>query len=181
MTPNIMLAPYPVADPERINPQAQAEILWLQQLITGVRNIRGEMNIAPRKPLPLLFQPGDELDEERLLRNHIQINRLAGAESQQLLGAGENPPPSATSLAGAMKIFIPMGSFIDREAESLRLRRELERLQKQAQRCNDKLDNPQFIERAPAVVVAKERRQLAELETALSKLQEQYKRVSAWS
>ncbi|HED15067.1 MAG TPA: valine--tRNA ligase [Gammaproteobacteria bacterium] len=176
----IMLAPYPVADPERINPQAQSEILWLQQLIAGVRNIRGEMNIAPRKPLPLLFQPGDELDEERLLRNRIQISQLACAKSQQLLGAHENPPPSATSLAGAMKIFIPMGSFIDKEAETLRLRRELERLQKQAQRCHNKLANPQFIERAPAVVVAKERQQLAELEAALSKLQEQYDRVSAW-
>jgi len=174
----IMLAPYPVADPGRINSEAQAEMQWLQQLITGVRNIRGEMNIAPRKPLPLLFQSSDPLDKQRLQQNQSRITILACAESQQMLETDQIPPPSATSLAGEMKIFIPMGSFIDKQAEYLRLGRELERLQKQAERSQNKLANPQFIERAPAAVVTKEQQQLDDLQAAMSKLQQQYERVA---
>ncbi len=77
-----------------------------------------------------------------------------------------------------MKIFIPMGSFIDKQAEYLRLGRELERLQKQAERSQNKLANPQFIERAPAAVVTKEQQQLDDLQAAMSKLQQQYERVA---
>lgn len=175
----IMLAPYPVANHDRIHPESQAEMGWLQQLIAGVRNIRGEMNIAPRKPLPLLFQTDNSLDRERLQRNSVYIEHLACAGSQRLLSAEETPPASATALAGNLKILIPMGSFIDKTAEQKRLNRELGRLEKQAERSRNKLNNPQFIERAPAAVVAREQQQLTELDSALGKLHEQYQQVIA--
>ncbi len=169
-----MLAPYPVADSKRINFGAQSEMRWLQQLITGRRTIRGEMNIVPREPLPLLFQAAEPLDVERLQHNRVYIQQLACAESQQLLTMDETPPPCATALAGSLKILIPMGSFIDIKAEQKRLSRELERLEKQALRSRNKLANPQFIERAPAAVVAKERQQLTELDAAMNQLREQH-------
>ncbi len=169
----IMLAPYPVADSERIHPEALSEMHWLRALITGIRTIRAEMNIAPRKPLPLLLQTSESLDIERLQRNRVYIQQLAGTESQQLLAAGEIPPPCATALAGSLKILIPLGSFLDVKAEKKRLGRELERLEKQALRSRNKLANSQFIERAPAAVVTKERQQLSKLDTAMKQLQAQ--------
>ena len=175
----IMLQPYPVADESKIDSDAEAEIKWLQGVITGVRNIRGEMGISPAKELDVLFQNGGELDKARLEGNRNFLSKLASLSSITWLNAGDEAPMSATQLVGDMEVLVPMAGLIDKTAELARLQKELDKLHKETGRLKGKLTNEKFVSNAPADVVAKEQEKLAEAEKALVKLQEQYGKIEA--
>jgi len=112
----IVLAPYPVADADAADPGAVAEIQWVQQFILGVRRIKGEMNIAPGKPLPVLVQDAGGDDLARIERHELYLQNIARLESLTRLGADETAPPSATALLGGMKILVPMAGLVDVDA-----------------------------------------------------------------
>ena len=78
-----------------------------------------------------------------------------------------------------MKLLIPMAGLIDKDAELARLSREIDKLRKDLDKCQGKLDNPSYVERAPTEVVAQERVRVAELQSALSRLDEQATRIRA--
>jgi len=175
----IMLQPYPQADDSRIDETAIADIEWLKKVIIGIRNIRGEMNIAPGKPLPIYFSNGNAEDQRRLEGNRQFLAKLANLDTIHWLNAGEEAPMSATALVGNMEIRVPMAGLIDKNAELARLNKEVEKLQKELQRVQGKLGNESFIGKAPAEVVAKEREKMAEMEAALGKLQQQQQAIAA--
>jgi valyl-tRNA synthetase len=170
---SIMLARYPQSDARKIDAPAEAEIAWLQQVILGIRNIRGEMNIPPGKQLPLLLRNGDTLDRTRLADNQLSLMKLANIASMNWLSDGDTAPLSATALAGNLEILIPMSDLIDKNAELARLQKEVERLEKDCERINSKLANEGFVAKAPPDVIAKERERLADNDSALCKLREQ--------
>ena len=174
---SIMLQPYPDADPALIDAPAVAEIEWLRQVLSGVRRIRAEMNIAPGKPLPVLLQHGSPADQERLERHRRELLTLGRLESLTWLGENEIAPEAATALAGAMTVLIPISGLIDKAAESARLNKEIAKLGKEAEYGAAKLGNADFIGRAPAAVVEKERARVAELQIAVAKLEEQLARI----
>ena len=176
---SIMLARYPQADSNRIDAQACADIAWLQQVILGIRNIRGEMNIPPGKQLPILLRNGDGSDRTRLGANQLFLMKLANIASINWLAAGDTAPLSATALAGNLEILIPMSDLIDKNAELARLQKETERLGKDSERIISKLDNESFVAKAPADVITKERERLADNERALGKLREQMDAIRA--
>jgi valyl-tRNA synthetase len=176
---SIMLARYPQADSNRIDAPACADIAWLQQVILGIRNIRGEMNIPPGKQLPILLRNGDDSDRTRLGANQLFLMKLANIASINWLAAGDTAPLSATALAGNLEILIPMSDLIDKNAELARLQKETERLGKDSERIISKLDNESFVAKAPADVIAKERERLADNERALGKLREQMDAIRA--
>jgi valyl-tRNA synthetase len=175
----IMLQPYPSADDALINPAAMAEMGWLMEFIMGVRKIRGEMNIAPRKPLVVLIQNHSPQDRARIETTRAYTNFLCGLESITFLDADATAPESATALVGEMKLLIPMAGLIDKEAELGRLHREIAKLQAETMRCEQKLQNSSFTEKAPPHIVAKEGQRLEEMRSALTKLQEQFARIAA--
>ncbi len=174
----IMHQPYPLADASRSDAFIESEMDWLMRFILGVRNIRGEMNISPGKPLPVLLQNGSAEDNARLERYTLFLKTLARLESITWLD-GAAAPESATALMGEMKLLIPMAGLIDKDAELARLSRELDKLRKDLDKCQGKLDNPSYVERAPAEVVAQERVRVAELQSALTRLDEQATRIRA--
>ena len=174
---SLMLQPYPEADPALIDAAAVAEIEWLRQVLGGVRRIRAEMNIAPGKPLPVLLQHGSPADQERLERHRRELMILGRLESIVWLGENDPAPEAATALAGVMNVLIPMSGLIDKAAESARLNKEIVRLGKEAERGAAKLGNADFLGRAPAEVVEKERARVAELQIAVAKLEEQLARI----
>ena len=176
---SIMLARYPQADDSRIDEQACADIAWLQQIILGIRNIRGEMNIPPGKQLPVLLRNGDDSDRNRLATNQLFLMKLANIASVDWLNAGDTAPLCATALAGNLEILIPMSDLIDKDAELARLQKEIERLQKDCERIHSKLGNESFVAKAPAEVIAKDRDKLAENERALNTLCEQMDAIRA--
>jgi valyl-tRNA synthetase len=168
---SIMNQPYPVADKNKIDPNAVAEMEWLMAFITGVRSIRSQMNIPPKKQLPVLLKDSLALDQSRLNANQDFLSRLANLESITLL-EGE-APAAATALVGKMEILIPLEGLIDKEAEIARLDKEITKLEKVIKLSSGKLSNDNYVAKAPAQVVQKERDKLAELKQSLSQLQEQ--------
>ena len=175
----IMLQPWPVANEERIDPAAEDDIEWLKELMLGTRNIRGEMNIGPGKPLPIFLKNVSAEDQRRLTENEALLKKLARLESITVLAAGEEAPLSATALVGEMEVLVPMAGLIDKAAELARLDKEILRLQGEVQRVGGKLSNAGFVDKAPAEVIDKERAKLAEAEQALGKLAEQHARIAS--
>ena len=91
----------------------------------------------------------------------------------------KQPPDAATSLVGDMKVLVPFGAFIDKDAEIKRLQKEMEKLDKDLARSTGKLSNASFVDKAPAAVVEKERLRVTEMEQALASLGDQLKKIEA--
>ncbi|WP_031433767.1 valine--tRNA ligase [Methylomarinum vadi] len=175
----IMLQPYPEADNTQIDEQAIAATDWIMAFILGIRRIRGEMNIAPGKPLNVLLQNYSAGDQALLQDNRTYLLKLGRLETIELLGVNDATPESAIALVGDMKILIPMAGLIDKEAELSRLTKEIQKIEKELPRIEGKLNNANFIDKAPAAVIAKEREKLANLQSSLGNLNEQLQKIKA--
>ncbi len=175
----IMRQPYPEADATLNNESAESEMKWVMDFILGVRTIRGEMNIAPGKPLPVSLQNGGSLDKQYLQRNAAYLNSLARLENITWLEEGQEAPESATALVGNMKVLIPMAGLINKEEEQARLNKQIEKIEKELARTQGKLNNENFIGKAPAAVVDKERQKVTEMRASLENLKEQLTRIQA--
>jgi len=176
--PTLMSASYPRTDIRKLDPDAETEMRWVMDFILGVRNIRGEMNLSPAKPLSVFLQHGDGQDRECTTRNYTFLCALARLESISWLSDETKAPPSATALIRQVHLFIPMAGLIDAAAEIKRLDKEMERLRKDLDRTQSKLTNPNFVDRAPIEVVEKERERLSQMGGALEKLDAQRERVA---
>ena len=105
--------------------------------------------------------------------------QLANLESIEVLEADSEAPLCATALAGELEILVPMAGLIDQQAELARLGKELDKVTKETERLRGKLENPRFVDKAPAEVVQKEREKLAEAEQALLRLRTSYDQIAA--
>ncbi len=175
----IMNQPYPTANNDKFDASAETEIEWLKGVITGVRNIRGEMGISPAKELTVLLQNGSAEDLTRLDANRTFLCKLAALESITWLNAGDEAPMSATQLVGDMEVLVPMAGLINKDAELARLQKELDKLQKDIGRVKGKLGNEKFVSNAPEAVIAKEREKMETAQSAFDKLQDQYAKIEA--
>ncbi|MGZ5016217.1 MAG: class I tRNA ligase family protein, partial [Methylobacter sp.] len=175
----IMLQIYPVADDTKIDNTAIDETNWVMNFILGVRRIRGEMNIAPSKPLPVLLQNGSDADRQSLANSRIYLQKLGRLESITWLSNDETAPESAMALVGDMKILIPMAGLIDKEAELARLEKEIQKVHNDLPRVEGKLNNPAFVDKAPPEVIDKEKAKLADLRSMLNNLEEQQRKIRA--
>jgi len=172
----IMLQAYPQVDMTLKNEKIELELDWVKNIIVAVRTVRSEINIAPGKPIPVLLTKGTEKDKERMQHFQLLIQTLARLESVQWLG-NTQPPQSATALVGELEILIPMAGLIDVKEESARLSREIAKLVKDIEKAESKLENPNFADKAPADVVAKERGKLSELNTTREKMEMQLRQI----
>ncbi len=175
----IMLAQYPAPQDALTDTDAEADIAWLQGVITAVRNIRGEQNIPPSKELELILKNGDDEDFRRADDNQAFLMKLAKLEKVTWLNEGDDEPMSVTQLVGDMEILIPMAGFIDKDAEVARLNKAIEKLEKEQERVNNKLGNPGFTDKAPAAVIEKEKEKAAGFARDIVKLKEQIEKVKA--
>ena len=173
----IMRQPFPVSDSARLDPQAESDIEWIKAVITVVRNIRGEMRIPPGKALDVYLHNGKDIDRERLAANHNFMCRLAKLERITWLNAEDSAPASATGLVGDMEILVPMAGLIDKDAEIERLGKEIDKLRKEVARGESKLRNPNFVDKAPDEVVAKEREKLDDHRSQQARLEEQMEKI----
>jgi valyl-tRNA synthetase len=170
--------PYPQPDESLVDQAAMDEMEWVKQFVLGVRKIRSGMNIDPRKPLPVLLQNGSEKDQQRLQANQHYVSSLGRVASIEWL-PHEEAPESATALIGEMKLLIPMAGLIDKEAEQTRLNKDLDRKCSERERIEKKLGNPDFVKKAPAAVVEKEKKKAEDLESAIKQLEEQLQKIAA--
>ena len=166
----ISKAPYPVADPEKLDVEAEADVAWMKQVIVAIRTIRGEMNLSPAKAIPVLFSAGEADDHTRLERLKGLITQLAKLNRCERLGSSDPIPPSSTQLVGALEVHVPMAGLIDLDAEIARLNKQSQKLAGDIKGLRGKLGNPGFTDKAPAEVVARETQRLAEAEAQLQKI-----------
>jgi valyl-tRNA synthetase len=177
LTTSIMLQPYPTYRDSLVDEAAEAEMQWVMQFILGVRKIKGEMNIAPGRPVPVLLADSDQKDRDNAVRHRAFLDFLARTESITVLEPGDPGPESATALVGKMKVLIPLAGLIDKDAELARLEKETGRLRQDIERTEKKLSNPSFVEKAPAEVVQKERDRLGQTRAALRDLSAQAEKI----
>jgi len=174
---SIMIQPYPESDASKIDDKAEADLEWVKTFVSGVRRIRSEMDIPPGKPLSLLLQNASDNDKTLYAENQNFIEALAKVESSEWLGENDEAPESATALVGEMKILIPLAGLIDKDAELARLEKEIGKLQANVDKTTTKLVNKNFVDKAPAAVVEKERARLAEMTRSIEQFKEQSEKI----
>jgi valyl-tRNA synthetase len=170
---------YPVNDPETADRESEESMAWVMALLLGIRRIRGEMNIAPGKPLTVLLDNGSAQDRIYLDQSRDYLHKIGRVESLTWLEPGAQPPEAAIALVGEMKVLIPMRGLIDKEAELARLDKEIQRLSKELPRLEGKLGDQGFLAKAPAQVVEKEKARLEDLRVGLAELQAQMAKIHA--
>jgi valyl-tRNA synthetase len=169
----IMHQPWPAAAAFPADPGSESELDWVRGFVLGVRQIRGEMALAPGRELPVVLQDASPDDRAWLERHDRFLRRLARLGDIRLLGPDEAPPQAAAALLGEMRILVPLAGLIDAEAEIARLGKQREKLAADLDRCRRKLENENFVNNAPAAVVDKERLRAAELASSIDKLDDQ--------
>ena len=175
---SIMISPFPTMVTLPSDPDAEREMRWVMSFIEGVRQIRGEMDIAPSRKLDVLLQNAQAQDVEFIGRNLPYLKRLAGVETLQVLQGSQPAPISATALLGSLEILVPMAGLIDAAAELERLSKRRRKAEVDLQKMQAKLSNAEFSKNAPAEVIAKDRSRLAELHLELQQLTAQIARVN---
>lgn len=170
---SIMYAPYPDANASLVDHDIIEEVEWLKTIITRIRTMRSEMNISPAKNLPILLRNGKTKDQQYINKHISLIKTLSKLSSIDWLDKTDNLPLSISAFVGDLEIYLPMESFINKEEELARINKEILKLQKELTQINTKLNNQQFVERAPAAVLHKEKERLESAQLALNKLQVQ--------
>ena len=159
----------------RDNSPALAEVDWLKTFVLGVRRIRAERDIAPGKSLAIQVKGGTGQEREWLEQNRNYIRTLAKVSAITPVAA--EPDDAVAALAGAMTILVPLADLIDPQAEAEKLEKQLEKLNSERQRIGNKLENKNFIGKAPSEIVQKERDKLSEIDAAVTRLTEQLERT----
>ncbi len=167
----IMLAAYPISQPEKIDAHAEAFVMQLKESIDAVRNLRGEMNVSPKDRVPLHFCGVEALIGPQLPYLHA-LGKLSDIHLAAALPA-TNAPVAVISF-GKMMLDIK----IDVDAERARISKEIARLEGEILKAHAKLGNANFADRAPATVVEQERKRLAEFNAKLAELRLQRDRLA---
>ncbi|HFC6480171.1 TPA: valine--tRNA ligase [Neisseria meningitidis] len=167
---SIMLARFPEADGGDIVQTAFEQMTVLQDLIGAVRNLRGEMGIQPNVKAPLFVESADDLAD--YLKYLPMMTRLTEARQVAALPESEDAPVAVCNGARLM-----LKVEIDKAAETARLSKEAEKLQKALDKLNAKLSKPGYTEKAPAHLVEKDKADLAELEDKMAKVQTQLSKL----
>lgn len=181
-SPSILLQAYPESDNKLADEEASECVAWLKQITTSIRTIRSEMNVAPSKKIDVIFNKGDDNDRKNQSACIAEIKTLANVKSLAWHDEKEVLPASATAVVGSsLEIHIPLAGLIDRDAECSRLNKEIVKLEKDLTKSQQKLNNPNYVNKAPSDVVAKERERLDHSQATLDKLREQLARISELS
>jgi valyl-tRNA synthetase len=175
----IMCSNFPTPDGIETDSRAEPEMRWVMGFIEGVRQIRGEMDIAPSRKLDVLLQNAAPIDIEYAGRNVHYLSRLAGVAAPRTLASGEAAPISAVALLGTLEILVPMAGLIEPTAELERLAKRQRKVEIDLNKLEGKLANAEFARNAPADVVAKDRARLAGLRMEIGQLSAQIARVDA--
>jgi len=176
---SILLQRYPQVMVASNNAAVEAEIAWLQGVILGLRNIRGELNISPARTITALFNKGKDSDRTYLEANRQTLFKLAKLDSVRWLEPGEDAPPAALQLCGELEILVPLAGLIDVGAEKARLSKEIDKLQAEIAKVTGQLGNERFVANAPDAVVARERERLAAAQVSLVQLREQFTKLGS--
>jgi valyl-tRNA synthetase len=164
---SISTSEFPKVKNELINPQADKEMETVVDILTAIRNIRGEMNIPPSKKINVLLKT-NEVSERQI----DYIKKLAKVEDLKANDNITKPKASASAIVKSSEIYVPLEGLIDLDIERQRLKKEIARLEGSLAGIEKKLSNEKFVSGAPAEVVEKERTKQRDWQENLRKLKE---------
>ena len=164
---SIVISSYPEADADKIDPRAEEEMEFVQEIITSIRTIRGEMNIPPSKLVKAYIKSSFVADHQV-----EYIKKLARVEEVKVDAQIQKPKASVSSVLNQCEIYIPLEGLIDLDVERARLQKEIDRVEGTLKGIEKKLANEKFINNASPEVVEKERNKKADREENLQKLKE---------
>lgn len=167
----IMLQRYPIVHPELIDPAVEEEVKWVKEVTLAIRNIRGERNIAPGKKLSVFVHHGSEQDKANIKKYRKSLIHLAKLEHLHWLKE-EKPVMPAVALVGELEILVSMEGAVDQTAAKERLMREMAKIEKSLQHAQSRLNNPEFIAKAPEALITKEKETSQQLTVSIQQLQE---------
>ena len=173
-----MRAEYPRPRPEwEAYRSGAAEMELVMAVIGGIRTIRGEMEVPPSREIAALLDCGSLASLKLLKHNEAYIVSLARLGSLGIGSGLEKPADASVQVAGDVQVLVPLKGLVDVEAEEKRLLKEIGKIDKEIELYSRKLENPSFIDRAPAEIVAKEREKLAEVTTTKRVLEESLEKI----
>ena len=174
---SIMVADFPKPDDSLVDLQAEEQMAMVMAVTTAIRNIRGEMNIAPAAQVDALVFGPDYLTSVVKAHGHY-IKDLARLSTLEMHREGKRPGVAASAVVGELELFVPLEGVLDFKEESQRLQKEISKLEPELARSKKKLANKEFLNRAPEDVVAKERDKFERLGDKLHKLERQLERLT---
>jgi valyl-tRNA synthetase len=158
---SIMISPFPSGLPR--DSEAEREAGHVMEAVTGLRNIRGELNIQPSAKIKALINAEEEHIKSTLENNSAYIKRLTGAEELKIAVGLERPLKSAVSVRSGLETYVPIEGLVDINSEIERLEKELKKAGEELALCERKLGNAEFVKKAPVQVVEKEKAKCTEL------------------
>jgi len=174
---SIMVAPYPEPEDRFHEGPWMREMEWVIEVITALRNVRGEMNLPPGERIDVLLRTEEEAKiKERVQRNQVFIETLARVKELRIGKDLRRPPCSTFVQVQEAEIFIPMDPS-RMESEKRRLQKEIAKVEKEIAFVSRKLSNEQFLAKAPPEVVSEEKSKVADYQLLKSKLEENLRRV----
>ena len=163
---SISTSEFPKFDEKQIDETAEKEIFFVQEVVTAIRNIRGEMNISPAKPINVFLKSSSITSaQERYIKTLVRIDQLTVDDHL------DKPKACASAVVKGCDIFIPLEGLIDISVERGRIEKEIARLLSSFEGVRKKLENQNFVAKAPVEVIEKEKTKLADWEKTLVKLQ----------
>jgi valyl-tRNA synthetase len=178
---SIMVSKFPVVKEEWQNDTAEKEMELIMELITSVRNIRGEMRIAPSQKLNVFISATDEQNRKMIETDKDYILNLANLESLTVEINMVEPKGVATAVIGSIKIFVPLSGIVDISGEKARLEKELGKISKDLEQCSKKLANRDFRAKAAPEIIQKEEDKLKELKKKFATLEGALKKLKGLS
>ena len=169
---SIMVQKWENAEQSWIQPEVDKDFELIQSVIVAVRNIRSEMNISPAKKTDLIVVCGDARLLGLVNTAQTYIKSLARVENFTAAGSVPKPKHAASAVVAGIELYVPLEGIIDVEVERTRLSKEITRLEGQVEGINKKLDNADFVAKAPPQVIEKEKAKLDNFRETIQKLRE---------
>ncbi|MCX7875153.1 MAG: valine--tRNA ligase [Melioribacteraceae bacterium] len=163
---SISISDYPKFDKNKIDEKAEQEISFVQDVVTAIRNIRGEMNIPPSKSINVFLKSSQiTIAQERYIKSLVKIDDFVVDENL------DKPKASASAVVKGCDIFVPLEGLIDINVERQRIEKEITRILNSYNGVRKKLENENFVSKAPVEVIEREKQKMNDWQKALEKLQ----------
>jgi valyl-tRNA synthetase len=173
---SLMICDYP----EKIKHSSQIDFFtveWLKNIVSGIRNIRGELLIKPSTKIPSIFKGNSSKDKENLDKVNLYISHLSGLRNITWAEMDSQEPPSSIFTLDSLKVMIPLEGLIDVKEETQRLSKKITKLTQEKDMLGTKLSNKSFIDNAPLELVENQKERFAVLSTELKNLNAQMSEI----
>jgi len=175
--PSIMLAPYPLPREDWQFDDAASRMEQVMEVISAIRTIRGEMEVAPSRSITVILSTSSHRAEELARLFEGKIKALAKVSELTIGYNLSKPEDAAVQPAGKFQVFVPLKGLVDVAEEEKRLLKEIAKLDKEIEQFSKKLENPSFVDRAPADIVEKEKAKLSEVTAKKAVMEESLEKI----